>query len=110
MLPGSDIIAEVTIYCDRESFCPGGPSLGAVSRGTYSGEDIIKALQNWRFRKVDQAGSHVKLRYKDPNSGEVRTVIVPLHDELDTGTLKGVAEQASAKDFQSFLDEMDETI
>lgn len=81
-----------------------------MSRGTYSGEDIIKALDNWGFRRVDQTGSHVKLRYKDPNTGEVRNVSVPLHDELATDTLRSIAEQAGAKEFQKFLDEMDKMI
>lgn len=78
----------------------------SVSRGTYSGEDVIKALQKWRFKRVDQTGSHVKLRYIHPE-GEKRTVIVPLHDELDTGTLKSIAEQAGANEFQAFLDELE---
>lgn len=52
----------------------------------------------------------MKLRYIDPNTGEKRTVIVPLHDELDTGTLRSIAEQAGADDFQAFLDEMDKMI
>ena len=81
-----------------------------MTRGTYSGEDIIKALGKWRFRRVDQTGSHVKLEYVDPNTGEKRYVIVPLHDELDTGTLRSIAEQAGAHDFQSFLDEIDELV
>lgn len=77
-----------------------------MSRGTYSGKDVIKALQKWRFKRVDQTGSHVKLRYVHPE-GEKRTVIVPLHDELDTGTLKSIAEQAGANEFQAFLDELE---
>lgn len=81
-----------------------------MSRGTYSGRDIIKALGNWNFRQVGQQGDHVKLRYIDPNTGEKRTVIVPLHDELDTGTLRSIADQAGADDFQAFLDEMDRMI
>jgi predicted RNA binding protein YcfA (HicA-like mRNA interferase family) len=80
-----------------------------VSRGTYSGEDVIKALQKWRFKRVDQTGSHVKLRYIHPE-GEKRTVIVPLHDELDTGTLKSIAEQAGANEFQTFLDELEKMV
>jgi predicted RNA binding protein YcfA (HicA-like mRNA interferase family) len=80
-----------------------------VSRGTYSGEDVIKALQKWRFKRVDQTGSHVKLRYVHPD-GEKRTVIVPLHDELDTGTLKSIAEQAGANEFQAFLDELERLV
>ena len=89
---------------------PGHTIFLVVSRGTYSGQDIIKALGNWRFKKVDQTGDHVKLRYIDPNTGKKLTVIVPLHDELDTGTLKSIAEQAGADDFQKFLDEMDKMI
>ena len=80
-----------------------------MSRGTYSGEDVIKALQKWRFKRVDQTGSHVKLRYVHPD-GEKRTVIVPLHDELDTGTLKSIAEQAGANEFQAFLDELERLV
>ncbi|MFC4451898.1 type II toxin-antitoxin system HicA family toxin [Halorussus aquaticus] len=81
-----------------------------MPRGTYSGRDIIKALGNWGFRKVDQEGSHVKLRYIDPNTGEKRNVSVPLHDELSTGTLRSIADQAGADDFQAFLDEIDKMI
>jgi len=85
-------------------------SLRVVTRGTYSGWDIIGALDNWGFKRVDQTGDHVKLRYVHPDTGEKRTVIVPLHDELDTGTLRSIADQAGADDFQAFLDEMDAMI
>lgn len=81
-----------------------------MTRGTYSGEDIVKALGNWGFRRVDQTGSHVKLEYVDPNTGEKRYVSVPMHDEIATGTLRSIADQAGAKDFQAFLDEMDKMI
>jgi len=81
-----------------------------VTRGTYSGEDIVKALGNWGFRRVDQTGSHVKLEYVDPNTGEKRYVSVPMHDEIATGTLRSIADQAGATDFQAFLDEMDKMV
>jgi len=81
-----------------------------VSRGTYSGEDLIRALGNWDFVRVGQRGSHVKLRYVNPDTGERRTVIVPLHDELATGTLADIAEQAGAKDFQRFLNAIDDML
>jgi len=61
------------------------------------------------FKRVDQTGSHVKLRYIHPE-GEKRTVIVPLHDELDTGTLKSIAEQAGSNEFQAFLDELEKMV
>ena len=81
-----------------------------MARGTYSGEDIIAALGNWGFVRVGQRGSHVKLRYVHPDTGERRTVMVPLHDEIATGTLRDIADQAGAKDFQRFLDAIDEMI
>ncbi|WP_157573603.1 type II toxin-antitoxin system HicA family toxin [Haloplanus natans] len=43
-----------------------------------------------------------------PEYREKRTVSVPLHDELATGTLKSIAEQAGAEDFQQFLDAIDD--
>ncbi|WP_435365328.1 type II toxin-antitoxin system HicA family toxin [Haloarchaeobius sp. DYHT-AS-18] len=70
----------------------------------------MKALQKWRFRRVGQTGIHVKLRYIHPKTDEKRTVIVPMHDELDTGTLQSIAKQAGADDFQAFLDAIDELV
>jgi len=59
---------------------------------------------------VDQTGSHVKLRYVHPETGERRTVVVPLHGELATGTLRNVARQAGADDFQAFVEAIDELV
>lgn len=83
-----------------------------MSRRTFSGREIIKALENWDFKRIpgEGKGSHVKLRYIHPHTGEKRTVIVPMHDEIDTGTLSDIADQAGANDFQSFLDEMEKMI
>lgn len=81
-----------------------------MARRTYSGEEIVKALSKWRFKRVDQTGSHVKLRFIDANTGEKRTVMVPLHDELATGTLQSIAEQAGADDFQEFLDAINDLL
>ncbi|RQH00939.1 type II toxin-antitoxin system HicA family toxin [Natrarchaeobius oligotrophus] len=81
-----------------------------MTRGTYSGHDIIKALGNWGFHKVDQTGSHVKLKYVHPDTGKTRYVTVPLHDELAPGTLRSIADQAGAEDSQAFLDEMDKMV
>ncbi|SEU00781.1 type II toxin-antitoxin system HicA family toxin [Natrinema hispanicum] len=81
-----------------------------MTRGTYSGRDIVKALGNWGFRRVGQTGSHVKLEYVHPETGETRYVIVPMHDEIATGTLRSIAEQAGANNFQEFLDAIDEMV
>lgn len=79
-----------------------------MSRGTYSAEELVKALGKWGFHRVGQTGSHVKLRYVHGPTGEKRTVIVPLHDELATGTLRDIADQAGANDFQAFLDAIED--
>ena len=50
--------------------------------------EVIAALAEAGFVQVSQRGSHVKLR----NAG--RTVIVPMHRELATGTLRSVLRQA----------------
>lgn len=56
---------------------------------------------------MDHTGSHVKLEYVNSDTEERRYVIVPLHDDLRTGTLRSIADQAGANDCQAFLDEMD---
>ncbi|MGH9090440.1 MAG: type II toxin-antitoxin system HicA family toxin [Acidimicrobiales bacterium] len=52
------------------------------------GADVIAALAKVGFVQVSQRGSHVKLR------GGGRTVIVPMHRELATGTLRSILRQA----------------
>ncbi len=65
-----------------------------------SGAGVVKALLNEGFHEVRQRGSHVKLR-----NGEGRTVIVPLHRERATGTLRSILRQAglSIDDFTKLL-------
>lgn len=81
-----------------------------MSRPTFTGEEIAKALEKWDFQPVDREGSHLKLRYKNPNTGEVRIVSVPMHGEIPTGTLRNIAEQAGANDFQAFLDAIEQLV
>lgn len=82
-----------------------------MPRRTYSGDEIVRALGKWRFKPVPGGkGSHTKLRYINPDTGEKRTVIVPDHDELATGTLQEIAEQAGADDFQDFLNAIDDLV
>jgi len=81
-----------------------------VSRRTYSGEELVKALGKWRYTPVDREGSHIKLQFTDANTGEVRIVTVPMHDELATGTLRKIADQCGAEDFQTFLNAIEDLI
>lgn len=55
-----------------------------------SGADTISALRRAGFERVGQRGDHVKLRRTSPR----RTTIVPLHNELDIGTLRAILRQA----------------
>jgi predicted RNA binding protein YcfA (HicA-like mRNA interferase family) len=69
----------------------------------FSGEDVVKVLVNvGDFERARQRGSHAILKYQHPETGEKRTVTVPMHDRIKTGTLRDIAEQAGAKDFDEF--------
>jgi len=68
-----------------------------------SGAQAIRALERLGFVQVRQRGSHVVLRKETPE-GSVGCV-VPLHDELAIGTLRGILRQArvSIDDFLANL-------
>lgn len=57
-----------------------------------SGKETIKALERLGFKIVRQRGSHVVLKRKI-ESGEIGCV-VPLHQELRIGTLRGILKLA----------------
>lgn len=60
--------------------------------GSWSSDDVLKALRNAGFERVGQKGSHVKLR----RAG--RTVIVPHPRKgLPRGTLASIARQAGIR-------------
>lgn len=58
----------------------------------YSYRTIIKVLNKIGFKVVRQRGSHIALKgfYKDKK----RTVVVPKHEEIAIGTLRGILFQA----------------
>lgn len=55
-----------------------------------SGRKCIKTLEKAGFYFKRQEGSHVTLRRDDPFS----QLVVPLHKELDRGTLRAIIRQA----------------
>jgi len=59
-----------------------------------SGRDLVTILGRFGFAVHSQRGSHVKLRREGPG-GEKQTLTIPLHDELDAGTLTAIMRQAS---------------
>jgi predicted RNA binding protein YcfA (HicA-like mRNA interferase family) len=53
---------------------------------TLSGKAVVKIFSELGFDIVSQRGSHVKLGRINPD-GSRQTLTVPVHDELDKGTL-----------------------
>ncbi|PSQ23381.1 type II toxin-antitoxin system HicA family toxin [Halobacteriales archaeon QS_9_67_17] len=73
-----------------------------------SGRDVVKALTKNRFRIVDRTGSHIKLRYEHPtNDEDIRVVSVPMHNRIKLGTLRNIAEQSGAEDFDAWVEWID---
>ena len=60
---------------------------------TLAGGDVVKILSLFGFEVEAQRGSHVKLRRLLP-AGTRQTLTIPLHDEMDKGTLRAIYRQA----------------
>jgi len=60
---------------------------------SLTGKEVIKVFSNFGFEVVSQKGSHVKLR-RVLADGTRQTLTVPLHKELDKGTLRAIYKQA----------------
>lgn len=74
-------------------------------RRDFSGREVVKALTKNRFYIADRTGSHVKLRYEHPsNDDDIRIVSVPMHDSIRVGTLRNIAEQSGAEDFEAWCE------
>jgi predicted RNA binding protein YcfA (HicA-like mRNA interferase family) len=58
-----------------------------------AGRDVVTILQGFGFQQVSQRGSHVKLVRTRTEGRQVLTI--PLHTELDSGTLRAIVRQAS---------------
>ncbi len=56
-----------------------------------SGKEVIKAISKVGFSPARQKGSHIIL--KKETAERTRTTVVPLHDEIDTGTLLEIIRQ-----------------
>lgn len=81
-----------------------------MERRTFSGREVVKVLVNaggFEWRRT--TGDHAQLYYQHPiNEDDRRRVTVPLHDELRTGTLRSIAENAGAQDFDAFYEWIDD--
>ena len=82
-----------------------------MTHGPFSGREIVKVMVNSGIYEWDRTrGDHAILQWEPPAGHDTpaRTVVVPLHDEVDMGTLRGIAEQAGAKEFDRFCAWIDE--
>ena len=66
-----------------------------------SGKEVIKILSKEGFVSIRQKGSHVFMSKQSP-IGKV-SLVVPMHKEIDTGTLLEIIRQAKLTK-QQFLD------
>lgn len=57
-----------------------------------SGPDVIKAFEALGFERISARGSHVKLR-RIAADGSRQTLTIPMHHELDVGTLRAIYRQ-----------------
>lgn len=77
-------------------------------RTMFSGQEVVKVLRSFGYQPKQRHGSHIRLRYENPDTGEVRNVDVPMHDEIDIGTLRSIADQCGADDFYAWCEWIDE--
>ncbi len=59
-----------------------------------SGHEVVTILGKFGFSVVSQRGSHAKLRRTGP-IGDKQILTVPLHRDLDIGTVHAIMRQAS---------------
>ena len=58
-----------------------------------SGSEVVAIMRSFGFEVHSQRGSHVKLR-RIISGGDKQTLTIPLHGELDAGTLRAIIRQA----------------
>jgi predicted RNA binding protein YcfA (HicA-like mRNA interferase family) len=57
-----------------------------------SGKEVVTLFEGFGFEVLSQRGDHAKLRRMV--AGSKQTLVVPLHRELDRGTLQAIFRQA----------------
>jgi len=59
-----------------------------------SARDVLAVLKRFGFEVVATRGSHAKLR-RVTRDGERQTLTLPLHKDLDVGTIQAIYRQAT---------------
>ena len=73
----------------------------------FSGRDVSKVLSKANYERRSRTGSHVVFG-KEVDGEDNRRVTVPLQDRIPIGTLRSIARQAGANDFEAFCRWIDE--
>ena len=60
---------------------------------SLSGSDVVAILALFGFERIDQRGSHVKLR-RVLNEAR-QTLTIPMHQDMDKGTLRAIYRQSA---------------
>ena len=76
----------------------------------YSSRELVNALTEMGYQPVNRAGSHLKLRYVHPETSEVRNVTIPMGNEISGDTLRNIATQCGADDFQRWCNWIDDIL
>lgn len=78
-------------------------------RKHFSGRDIVKVLTSHNYTIVGREGSHVRLRWEPPAGHETdaRVVTVPVGHEIGGDTLRNIADQSGADDFEQWCQWID---
>jgi len=58
-----------------------------------SGKDLLKIFSHFGFKVISQKGSHAKLK-RVLSGGLQQTLTIPIHKELDKGTLLAIFNQS----------------
>lgn len=59
-----------------------------MARRTFSGREVISVLVDFGYVPAHRTGSHIRLRYEN--------------DEITIGTLRSIADQCGADDFDAW--------
>jgi predicted RNA binding protein YcfA (HicA-like mRNA interferase family) len=70
----------------------------------------VNVLTEMGYQPVNRAGSHLKLRYVHPETGDVRNVTIPMGREISGDTLRSIATQCGADDLQRWCDWIDDIL
>ena len=60
---------------------------------TLSGNEVLGILAEFGFQPFSQRGSHIKVR-RISGQGQIQTLTIPNHREIDRGTLHALFRQA----------------